>query len=73
MPSAMVMAYDFTGRTITPGGGVPADPQRVAAMLARLRAALPADVRLVRAGWKRPAAGRRSPLATRRCWNCIRG
>jgi hypothetical protein len=48
--SAMVMACDFTGRTIMPAVEFPLTRSAVAAMLARLRSALPADVRLVRVG-----------------------
>jgi transposase len=48
--SAMVMACDFTGRTIMPAVEFPLTRSGVAAMLARLRSALPADVRLVRVG-----------------------
>jgi hypothetical protein len=46
----MVMACDFTGRTIMPAVEFPLTRSAVAAMLARLRSALPADVRLVRVG-----------------------
>jgi transposase len=48
--SAMVMACDFTGRTIMPAVELPLTRTGVAAMLVRLRSCLPADVRLVRVG-----------------------
>jgi hypothetical protein len=52
--SAMVMACDFTGRTIMPPVQFPLTRSGVEAMLARLRSVLPADVRLCGSGWKRP-------------------
>jgi hypothetical protein len=48
--SAMVMACDFTLRTIMPVVEFPLTRTGVAAMLAGLHGALPADVRLVRVG-----------------------
>jgi transposase len=48
--SAMVMACDFARRTIMPAVEFPLTRNGVAAMLAGLRGALPADVRLVRVG-----------------------
>lgn len=48
--SAMVMACDFTRRTIMPAVEFPLTRAGVAAMLAGLREALPAEVRLVRVG-----------------------
>lgn len=48
--SAMVMACDFTRRVIMPATEFLLTRPGIAAMLAGLRAALPADVRLVRVG-----------------------
>jgi transposase len=48
--SAMVMACDFTGRVLVPGVEFAMTRDGLAGVLARLRAALPVDVRLVRVG-----------------------
>jgi transposase len=48
--SAMVMACDFTGRTIMPAVEFPLTRAGVEAMLVGLRGVLPADARLVRVG-----------------------
>ena len=48
--SAMVLACDFTRRTIMPAVEFPLTRAGIAAMLAGLRTALPADVQLVRVG-----------------------
>jgi transposase len=48
--SAMVMACDFTGRTIRAPVEFGLTRSGIEAMLARLRSCLPADVRLVRVG-----------------------
>jgi transposase len=48
--AAMVMACDFTRRTIMPATEFPMTRAGIAAMLAGLRTALPADVWLVRVG-----------------------
>jgi hypothetical protein len=59
--TAMLMACDFTGRVLLPAAEFPMTRDGVAAVLARLWAALPGDVRLVRSGWRRPGiiTGRR--------------
>jgi hypothetical protein len=44
--SAMLMACDFTGRVLVPAAEFGMTREGVAAVLARLRAALPGDVRL---------------------------
>jgi hypothetical protein len=48
--SAMVMACDFTRRTIMPATEFPLTRPGIATMLARLRSALPAEVGPVRVG-----------------------
>lgn len=48
--SAMVMACDFTGRTVMAARKFPMTRAGIGAMLAGLRSALPADVGLVRVG-----------------------
>jgi transposase len=48
--SAMMMACDFTGRVLLPAVEFRLTRDGVAGVLARLRAALPDDVRLVRVG-----------------------
>lgn len=65
--SAMVMACDFTGRTIMSAVEFPLTRTGVAAMLASLRGAVPADVRLVRVGVE--AAGHyHQPMITPGVW-----
>jgi transposase len=48
--TAMLMAYDFTGRVVMPAVEFAMTRDGLSVVLARLRAALPADVRLVRVG-----------------------
>ncbi|MGH3972331.1 MAG: transposase [Pseudonocardiaceae bacterium] len=52
--SAMVMACDFTRRTLMPATEFPLTRAGIAAMLAGLHTALPAEVRLVRVGVEAP-------------------
>jgi transposase len=65
--SAMVMACDFTRRTIMPATEYPMTRAGIAAMLAGLRTALPVEVRLVRVGVE--AAGHyHQPVITPGVW-----
>jgi transposase len=65
--TAMVMACDFTGRVLLPAIEFTMTRDGVAAVLARLRVALPADARLVRVGVA--AAGHyHRPLTTAGLW-----
>jgi transposase len=65
--SAMVMACDFTGRVLLPAVEFGLTREGVVGVLARLRAALPDDVRLVRVGVE--AAGHyHRPLTAAGVW-----
>ena len=73
--TAMLMACDFTGRVLLPAVEFPMTRDGLATVLGRLRAAVPADARLVRVGveaaghYHRPltAAGCGRPAG--RCWS----
>lgn len=65
--TAMLMACDFTGRVLVPAVEFAMTRDGVMAVLARLRAAVPADVRLVRVGVE--AAGHyHRPLTAAGVW-----
>jgi Transposase len=65
--TAVLMACDFTGRMLLPAVEFAMTRDGLSAVLARLRAALPADVRLVRVGVE--AAGHyHRPLTTAGLW-----